>query len=463
MELLFTIELPLTHPHTTRTSTMDLDTPKPAAEEAAPGGSGGSSSNMASDSDSDPIIASYPVFTNAAPASTRKLLILQHPNKQGSMRTAFQTLSEVRIKPGSGMIEVDVPLSYHDGSYDRDKGMRWGQSLVRSMNSKSGGSHGLAGGFGVGVPAPRGGGRRREEDREIYDWQEAQRRDQVLRTQTLGGQYAGRNAEGDNECRWMIGVFRDGNLHFTPATSEIQLRPQLHHLDASAEQERLTRPREGLGQAPGFGASGKDGAAPAGQPAAAPKAIHMTIKSNTSGDQPTTETMADRLRHVQTESWQKLKYVGSEEQDAWDLYNTTLLYKPSASAGKQDPKGKGKADRSDEEKKALASGLEKSAVHLQTRWKEEDFLRAVAGKDREGVLEGYGSTVLPGIKPEDVVVEVKKEDVESGGPVKKGPAAGAAKGKGKVAAASATTSTTAKRTLAAKGKGASKASAMEID
>ena len=40
-------------------------------------------------------------------------------------------------------------------------------------------------------------------------------------------------------------------------------------------------------------------------------------------------------------------------------------------------------------------------VKLQTRWEEEDYMRAVAGKDRAGVLEGYGSTVLPGIKAEE--------------------------------------------------------------
>jgi DNA-directed RNA polymerase-3 subunit RPC5 len=175
---------------------METDTPNPAP---APGG----------DDESDPIIASSPVFTNPPPATTRKLLILQYPNKQGPTRVPYSTLSEVRIKPGSGMIEVDVPLSHSDTTYDRDKGMKWGQALQRSMNQKNGGSHGLAGGFGVGVPAARAG-RRREEDRDVYDWTEAVRRDQVLRTQTLGGQYQGTNTEGDNECRWMVGVFKDG-------------------------------------------------------------------------------------------------------------------------------------------------------------------------------------------------------------------------------------------------------------
>ncbi|KAH8681014.1 Sin-like protein conserved region-domain-containing protein [Xylariales sp. PMI_506] len=397
----------------------------------------------ASDDDTDPIVASYNVFTNPPPSASRKLLILQHPNKQGQQRLLPQALSEVRIKPGSGMIEVDVPMSYHDGSYDREKGMRWGQTLQRSMNQKNGGSHGLAGGFGVGVPAPRGG-RRREEDRDTYDWSEAVRRDQVLRTQTLGGQFAGRNALADEECRWMVGVFKGGNLHLTPANSEIQLRPQLHHLDAATEQERLNRPRDGPGQGPGMGGpGGKDPS----QPAAAPKAIHMTIKSSANGEQTTTETMADRLRHVQTESWQRLTFVDEDQLDAWELYNKTLLYRSStaaaaAAAAGVSAKGKEKAAKLDEDEK---EDLEKNAAQLRTTWTEEDLLRNVAGKDRDGVLEGYGSSALPGVKPGDVV--------EEGGAIKKeGGADGAAGGASRRIAAAATAAARAKGKVPVKGK-----------
>ncbi|ETS82413.1 hypothetical protein PFICI_04289 [Pestalotiopsis fici W106-1] len=440
---------------------MDVDAPPPASPAADPIDPSTSTSNNDND-DSDPIVSSYAVFSNQPPTSTRKILILQHPNKQGPTREPFQTLSEVRIKPSSGMIEVDVPLSYHDGSYDRDKGMRWGQALTRSMNQKNGGSHGLAGGFGVGVPAPRAGRPRKEEDRDTYDWTEAVRRDQVLRTQTLGGQYAGRNADfGDNECRWMVGVFKGGNLHLTPAQSEIQLRPQLHHLDAATEQDRLTRPRDGPGQGPGLA---KDGSS-AGGPAPAPKAITMTIKSTAGGDQPSTETMADRLRQVQMEHWQRLKYVEDDKDEAWELYQKTLIYRsPEFQQAAQDAgKGKGKAldVKLDEDEKG---DLQSKAMRLQTRWSEEDYLRGVAGKDKEGVLEGYGTTALPGIKPEDVVEEGK---VDADG---KKTASAAAKGKGRAAtgtaaAASASTGTTAaaRRAPTAKAKASTKDNAMEID
>ncbi|KAK7997867.1 4-hydroxyacetophenone monooxygenase [Apiospora arundinis] len=399
--------------------------------------------------DPDPIVASYNVYMNPPPESTRKLLILQHPNKQGPLREAYSSLHEVRVKPVQGMIEVDVALDYSAASYDKDKGMRWGQTLTRSMGAKSGGSHGLAGGFGVGVPAPRGG-RRREEDRDIYDWGEAVRRDQVLRTQTLGGMITdgdGRNAK--NDCRWLVGVFKGDNLHLTPATSEIQLRPQLHHLDADTEQKQLAQARERANAG-----LAKEAAAAAAANPSAPKAIQMTMKS-ASGEETTTETMTDRLRHVQMEGWQKLKYVGEEEDAAWELYNKTLHYAPALEAEDEEEKatdtkkdgdskeagsnkGKGKATES----AAIEAAQQK--LKLGVKWGEEDFLHAVAGKDRVGVLEGYGSTVLPGIKAEDEALVVKKEEDTEGG-VRKVPAArgaagaaaagAAARGRGKAPAA----------------------------
>jgi DNA-directed RNA polymerase III subunit RPC5 len=395
---------------------MEIDSKEPSIEPEAKRKAALAELNDGNENDRDPIIASYNVFVNPALASTRKILLLQHPHRPGPGSDANLPPSEVRIKPQSGMIEVDLPRSYADPGYDRDKGMKWGQALTKSMGAKSGGSHGLAGGFGVGVPPTRGGGGRRAAngdaaERDTYEWSEAVRRDQVLRTQTLGGMF--RDGE---ECRWMVGVFKEGNLHLTPATSEIQLRSQLHHLDAATEQERLTRPRDGLGPASGA-ISGKDsGAQPGTGAPAAPKAIHMTIKSTGAGsEQLHTETMADRLRIVQMEPWQRLQYIGDEESEAWDTYEKTLFFRDSTT----EPKGK------ENEKK-----LDADTVKLRTRWQETDFLRAVAGKDKAGVLEGYGSTAAGGVVKEDEDVEfIKSEehDVSGANNVKD-------KGKGKAGA-----------------------------
>lgn len=185
------------------------------------------------DSDPDPIIASYNVYTNPTLPTSHQLLILQQPNRKlstlsdGQQRTDLN-VSEVRLKPRTGMVEVDVPVSHSHADYDREKGLRWGSALQRSVAAKNGGSLGLAGGFGVGVPAGRGGGgggggkaggggRRgggfNEEDMDmdmLADWSEAVRQDKVLRTQTLGGQYP---LEAESNCRWMVGVFQGGEFY----------------------------------------------------------------------------------------------------------------------------------------------------------------------------------------------------------------------------------------------------------
>lgn len=198
---------------------MEIDTPSPppgtvdALVESPQISTKPVAAPSSSSSDPDPIIASYDVYTNPSLPAGRQLLILQHPNQRQPSAEAYTHLSEVRLKPGGGMIEVDVPVSYHLSDYDKDKGLRWGTALSRSMAAKNGGSHGLAGGFGVGSPAMRGGAaakRRNPDDIDLdlldtRDWSEAVRQDKVLRTQTLGGNFP---VEAESNCRWMVGIFQ---------------------------------------------------------------------------------------------------------------------------------------------------------------------------------------------------------------------------------------------------------------
>ncbi|XXG94234.1 hypothetical protein Hte_000488 [Hypoxylon texense] len=370
---------------------MDIDSDSPQ---------GAHDNNFAHLSDeADPVIASYDVFTNPLLPENRQLLILQHPNKQGPVRVPYPQVSEVRVKNRSGMLEVDVPVSHAHADYDRDKGLRWGGALARSVAAKDGGTHGLAGGFGVGVPTRASGGRGGggggggggsgggkavdlERELSMLGWNEAVRQDKVLRTQTLGGQFP---IEKETNCRWMVGVFKGDQLYLTPASSLIHLRPQLHHLDAYAEQERLSRPREGAGAGPGAAGgagAGKEGAAAGGAAGqggggGAAKAIHMSIKSAGAGadsGEAAVDTMIERLRKVQTEPWIRLKYEHENSEKAWSMYENHLIYASAkdASAG-HDGKGK--------EKEGAAAGTVAAAQEEQYRalWGEEEFLKAVSG------------------------------------------------------------------------------------
>ncbi|KAI1110825.1 Sin-like protein conserved region-domain-containing protein [Nemania sp. NC0429] len=349
--------------------------------------------------DPDPIIASYKVYANPALATTRKLLIMQHPNQQGPANFPYTQVSGVRVKNRSGMIEVDVPISHALADYDRDKGQRWGGALAKSLAAKNGGTHGLAGGFGVGVSALRPSKRRDELERDIdmMDWSEAVRQDKVLRTKTLGGQFP---AKSETECQWMVGVFKGNHLHLTPASALIQLRPQLHHIDAMSEQERASR-REGAG-----GVGAKDGV-PATASSAGARAIHMSIKSADSGDgELTTETMADRLRTVQTEAWSRLQYEDDESAKAWNMFNNTLVYRSAKKAvggdqdkGKDGGKGKGKEKETEVDVIQIDSSSSSDSEQLRTQWEADDFLKAISAM-KNGPEGSF--------KSEDTV-EIKKE------------------------------------------------------
>lgn len=155
------------------------------------------------DNDDDPIVATYNILLKPSLPAHRKVMILEHPNKSDGKKMARVPL-EIRMKTNTGMVEVDYPMDYN-AFYDRSKGLNWGTNLHKSTEAKKGGSHGLAGGFGVGAPPPRPrAGRGQDESFDPgMDWAEALRKDYVLRTQTLGGQMPNTKAES----KYMVGVF----------------------------------------------------------------------------------------------------------------------------------------------------------------------------------------------------------------------------------------------------------------
>ncbi|KAK0636821.1 hypothetical protein B0T17DRAFT_473411, partial [Bombardia bombarda] len=344
----------------------------------------------------DPIVASYSVFIKPELPKHRKLVVLEIVNKtsQDPAHIRVPRIRELRIKPKTGMYEVDVPVDVGN-SYDRGKGVAWGTALTKSMETKRGGSLGLAGGFGVGAPPVRGGGRRGgaggggiggggDDDRGNgqLSWVEATRQGKVLRTQTLGG---GESAEEVN-TNHMVGVFKGKNLHLTPVSSIVHLRPVPHHLDAATEQERLSRPAAG-GPAAGSAADKSAG-----------RAIHMTLKAAMDEDGVSTETIADRLRAVQSESWQRMQWVQDESADAWGAYNECLFLRSAAGAAtaatKHDGDDKGKelaaaaADGVEDNDDSGAPDLVDRVPRLKTSWGGDELLRAVSGIKKDDPKPG---------------------------------------------------------------------------
>ncbi|SPJ70337.1 uncharacterized protein FTOL_00065 [Fusarium torulosum] len=354
---------------------MDIDSSvKPATTTANP---------TTIDDDDDPVTATYNVFINPSLPLGRRLLVLQHPNRTDD--TPRPPPTELRVKAQAGMVEVDVPLD-NTVAYDREKGLKWGKTLHTSMATKNGGSHGLAGGFGFGTVQARGGRKKAEADEdESLDWTEAVRQDKVLRTQTLGGQYP-----EYKEVQHMVGVFQGKDLHLTPVSSLVHLRPQLHHIDATVQQERQA-------------AATKDSAPTTAGGTA--RAIHMTVKATGDGETVTTETMADRLRSVQTEHWRTMHYTDENEEAAWEVYNESLFLRP---AGEEGAEGDKKADDAGE----VEPVLEESVPKFARRWDDDDLLEAVSGIKKpvpapapEPVKKTEPKPVAPAKQPEQPAPE----------------------------------------------------------
>ncbi len=144
--------------------------------------------------DDDPVIASFDVLLKPPLPADQSLYVLQYPNRATDNPAHLRNpdIEKLRVKPKTGMIEVDVPINY-DAHYDKKKGVTWGSALRKTMDAKEGmGSLGLAGGFGINSAPGRRPGRpgaaaSAPEGSDQIAWAEALRTSNVLSTQTLGG------------------------------------------------------------------------------------------------------------------------------------------------------------------------------------------------------------------------------------------------------------------------------------
>jgi DNA-directed RNA polymerase-3 subunit RPC5 len=280
--------------------------------------------------DPDPIKSSYDVYIRPGISGERQIYVLQFPNRDAKQHYTEENQSKpisLRIKPEAGMAEIDVPVDVWR-NYDREKGIKWGEA--KSNMTKSGGSHGMPGGFGIGGAQPSGRGRGRGEmDDEINqeslleDYAGAVQRGQVLKKQTLGGQFVSKD---ETNPQYMIGVWRNSEflslsipiianmvyldqLHLTPADQIVPMRPQFHHIDAQAELEHHLRVRD-----PNTAARSHEA-----------RAVHMTVKSSIDGEEDTGENMTEKLIAVQQESWTHHRYIDEDSADAWEIYHENLF------------------------------------------------------------------------------------------------------------------------------------------
>ncbi|KAF2103348.1 hypothetical protein NA57DRAFT_52872 [Rhizodiscina lignyota] len=285
------------------------------------------------ENDADPVVAEYDVYL-APTDETRQLYLFQYPNRPRRDTFKRHTFpSEMRLKPESGFIEVDLPV--HFTNFDRSKGVKWGEAL-RQAKDEGMSSFGVSGGFSSIGRGKKGGGKnmKREtadgvedgdmeviEDEEeqddikhlLVDFDDSVKKGHVLDQQTLGGQIVKKEP---GHPVYMLGAFKEGScqdqLHLTAVNGIVQMRPQFHHIDAQTRLDQAARRRAERGPAE-----------PAGTEQA--RTIFENIKDND-------QTDARPFRHFQTslqkskdEPWTKLQYHNEDSAEAYEAYYDSLF------------------------------------------------------------------------------------------------------------------------------------------
>ncbi|KAK2736399.1 hypothetical protein FQN57_000776 [Myotisia sp. PD_48] len=273
----------------------------------------------------DPVIASYDIFITDA--QIRRLLV-QFPDRQFDQpynESSQQKPLELRLKPKTGLIELDVPINTQF-NYDESKGLRYGNAMRKSNIIQAGGTHGMAGGFnsggGTGAGKVKSDVGDMDDGMGLYmDLEDEERKMGVTMTkQTLGGRI---KKPIDGDPVYMLGSFRDNELHLSPLESVVQLRPQLHHIDAY--DEVAVKGKAGV-----KGRKGEMEDDAGGRPTATEaRAIDMRVKSAEAENSKHVGNNELMLKLFQDEKWEKYAWIDENDQESWDqfdqyMFNTSL-------------------------------------------------------------------------------------------------------------------------------------------
>ncbi|BCR90044.1 uncharacterized protein ACHE_51242A [Aspergillus chevalieri] len=270
---------------------------------------------MATDADSDPVVASYDVYLTDSEISRYVLQYLDRPANQAYDDRHGQKPTALRLKPQTGLVEVDVPISTRV-NYDVGKGLRYGDAMKKSRSAREGGAYGMAGGFSGGSAGSGGGGKVKMEDGDvemggIKKGGDAEDTASLLRLQTLGGR---KKTPEDGDPVYMLAAFRGKDLHLSPVSAVVQLHPQLHHLDALDEV-----PTKGRGKAR---KEGED------ERAAESEARTIDVKIKAAAEDGEAAMVAgnlELLKKMQDEKWSTYDWVDAETEESWQTYEQCMV------------------------------------------------------------------------------------------------------------------------------------------
>lgn len=141
------------------------------------------------------VTAKYRLFVNKP--TGKRAMLMQYPNRkvgQEYREKTGNTPLEIRMKPKSGLVEVDIPMEVR-ANYDKEKGVEYGEAMRKSRLIQEGGSYSLGGGLGTGPPRPMSKNDQQapppegpSHEKLLENFEDANNKGHVMNKITLGGQ-----------------------------------------------------------------------------------------------------------------------------------------------------------------------------------------------------------------------------------------------------------------------------------
>ncbi|KAI9364915.1 Sin-like protein conserved region-domain-containing protein [Zopfochytrium polystomum] len=238
----------------------------------------------------DPLVAEIPIYLSQQLAQS--LFLFQYPTRKQPPQMPLGA----RIKPLGHRFELELPIPGPDtGHHDEEQAEKMAVGLddrriltafdvdVKSERGTWGSGAASNGGSGGG------GSGKKVLDRQVFQ-------SSVV---PANGTY-------------FIAAVRDEELHMTPLTSTVQLRPAFRYLDKIHEKERAANQRIQLEEALA------EGIAPVEEEA---KLLQLSVRSADDKDAKKRASAAEELRRYEREEWSPLAYYGAHSAETEDEYD----------------------------------------------------------------------------------------------------------------------------------------------
>ncbi|KAI8579221.1 hypothetical protein K450DRAFT_243346 [Umbelopsis ramanniana AG] len=244
---------------------------------AEPEATASHSNHQHHDEEEDEILHEIPVYLSTKLA--QNLYLFQYPLRVLPFAPGTGPAA-ARIKPKSQLIEVDLPIDTRAPTYDKGRGDD----------------------FASGVTGEKFRTVFDQEDEDDYSGRPKKRT--LLDKQTLGSTLI------PTKTKYLVGVLKDKELHVTPLTNTVQMRPTLSYIDKSDEKERASAKR----------AQQEETKEEQSKSAGKAQTVQMSVINAENESTPRKNMYSMATRNADDEEWVKLEYFDETTVAADAMY-----------------------------------------------------------------------------------------------------------------------------------------------